>query len=64
VVSRWPAPLRHPSHGTAKSAVVTVDVLGAFWDTENDMLKYGAFVGTTGKPGWNSVTRTITFRRH
>ena len=55
---------RKTSHGTAKSTVITVDVVGAFWDTEDDMLKYGAFVGTTGKPGWNSVTLSITCRRH
>ena len=55
---------RKTSHGTAKRTVITVDVLGAFWDTEDDSLKYGAFVGTTGKPGWNSVTLTITCRRH
>jgi hypothetical protein len=55
---------RKTTHGTAKNIVLTLDVVGAFWDTEVDALKYGAFVGTNGKAGWNSVVLTVSCRRH
>lgn len=56
--------VRKTSHGTTKSDVLTVDVIGWFWNAEVDLLQYGAFIGATGKPGWNSVTITATCRRH
>jgi hypothetical protein len=55
--------VRKTSHGTASRDVVTLDVLGAYWDSEVDLLKWGTFIGATGKSGWNSVTLTITCHR-
>jgi hypothetical protein len=54
---------RKTSYGTSR-VVLTLDVLGAFWDTEDDSLKWGTFVYATGRKGWNSVTLTVTCRRH
>lgn len=54
---------RKTSHGTASSNVLTLDVIGAFWDTEDDSLKWGTFVNANGRKGWNSVTLTVTCRR-
>lgn len=56
--------VRKTSHGTTRTDVITLDVIGWFWNSEVDLLQYGAFVGATGKPGWNSVTITATCRRH
>ena len=53
---------RKTSHGTTSKDVLTLDPVGAFWDTEVDMLKWGTFVNATGRKGWNSVTLTITCR--
>jgi hypothetical protein len=53
---------RKTSHGTSR-VVLTLDVIGAFWDTEDDRLKWGAFARATGRKGWNSVTFTITCHR-
>jgi hypothetical protein len=53
---------RKTAHGTSR-VVLTLDVIGAFWDTEDDRLKWGAFVNATGRKGWNSVTFTITCHR-
>jgi hypothetical protein len=44
--------------------VLTLDVVGAFWDPEVDSFKWGAFINATGRKGWNSVTLTVTCRRH
>lgn len=55
---------RKTSHGTARNTVITLDMIGWFWNSEVDLLQYGSFVGTTGKPGWNNVTITATCRRH
>jgi hypothetical protein len=54
---------RKTSHGTASKDVLALDPVGAFWDTEVDMLKWGTFVNATGRKGWNSVTLTVTCRR-
>ena len=53
---------RKTSHGTAKNTVITLNTIGWYWNTEVDLLQYGSFVGTTGKPGWNSVVITVTCR--
>jgi hypothetical protein len=44
---------------------MTLDVIGAFYDTDRSdvSLGWGAFANATGKPGWNSVTITVTCRR-
>ena len=55
---------RRTSHGVTPREVLTLDVLGAFWNTEVDMLQWGAFINATGRKGWNSVTFTIVCRRH
>ena len=54
---------RTTSYGTTSSNVLTVDVIGAYWDTEDASLKWGAFINATGRGGWNSVTLTVTCRR-
>jgi len=54
---------RKTSHGKTSRDVLTLDVLGAFWDPEVDTLKWGAFINATGHKGWNSVTLTVTCRR-
>ncbi|MDT0352667.1 hypothetical protein [Pseudonocardia charpentierae] len=56
---------RKTSYGTARSDVLTLDVIGAFYDTDRSdvSLGWGAFANATGKPGWNSVTITVTCRR-
>lgn len=54
---------RRTTHGTTSSDVLTVDPVGAFWDTEDDSLQWGTFVNATGRKGWNSVTLTVTCRR-
>ena len=54
--------VRRTTHGTTRSDVITLDVVGWYWNSEVDLLQYGAFVGATGKPGWNSVTITVTCR--
>jgi hypothetical protein len=55
---------RKTSHGKASRDVLTLDVIGAFWDREVDLLKWGSFINATGRKGWNSVTLTVTCRRH
>ena len=50
------------SHGTARAPVLTVTPVGVFWNPENDHLDYGAFVARNGKPGWETVTLSITCR--
>jgi hypothetical protein len=52
-----------PGHHSYVSDVLTLDPVGAFWDTEVDMLKWGTFVNATGRKGWNSVTVTVACRR-
>ena len=54
--------VRHRT-GTASRDVVTLDVLGADWDSEVDLLKWGTFIAATGRSGWKSVTLTITCHR-
>ena len=56
---------RKTSYGTAKSDVLTLDVIGVFYDTDRSdvSLGWGAFANPTGKKGWNSVTITVTCRR-
>jgi hypothetical protein len=54
---------RKTSHGTSR-IVLSLDVLGAFWDQTDEVLRWGAFVNATGRPGWNSVTLTVNCRRH
>ena len=54
---------RKTSHGKTSRDVLTLDVIGAFWDPEVDLLKWGAFINATGRKGWNSVTLTVTCRR-
>ena len=56
---------RKTSYGTTKSDVLTLDVIGAFYDTDRSdyALGWGAFANPTGKSGWNSVTITVTCRR-
>ncbi len=56
--------IRKTSHGTTSRNVLTLDVIGAFWDPEVDLLKWGAFINATGRKGWNSVKLTVTCRRH
>lgn len=48
------------SHGTAKSATVNLDRLGAIWNSDADRIQWGTFVRPNGKTGWSSVTLTIT----
>jgi hypothetical protein len=55
--------IRKTTHGTTSKDVLTLDVVGAYWDTENDSLNWGTFVNATGSKGWNSVTLTATCRR-
>ena len=55
---------RKTSHGTAPGVVITLNTIGWYWNSEVDLLQYGSFVGTTGRPGWNSVTITATCHRH
>jgi hypothetical protein len=54
---------RKTTYGTTSKDVLTLDVVGAYWDTENDSLNWGTFVNATGSKGWNSVTLTATCRR-
>jgi hypothetical protein len=54
---------RKTSYGTTSRDVLTLDIVGAFWDTETDSLKWGTFINATGRKGWNSVTLTVTCRR-
>jgi hypothetical protein len=56
---------RKTSYGTAKSDVLTLDVIGTFYDTDRSdyALGWGAFANPTKKSGWNSVTITVTCRR-
>ncbi len=56
---------RKTSYGTTKRDVLTLDVIGVFYDTDRSdiSLGWGAFANPTGKPGWNSVTITVTCRR-
>jgi hypothetical protein len=56
--------IRKTSHGITSRNVLTLDVIGAFWDPEVDLLKWGAFINATGRKGWNSVRLTVTCRRH
>jgi len=48
---------RETSYGTTKSDVLTLDVIGVFYDTDRSdySLGWGAFANATGKSGWNSV---------
>jgi hypothetical protein len=55
---------RKTSYGTTSRDVLTLDVIGVFWDTEVDSLKWGTFIDATGRKGWNGVTLTVTCRRH
>lgn len=62
---RGKATINHKtSHGTTRRDVISLDVIGFFWNTEVDHLQYGTFVETNGRKGWNSVTLTITCRHH
>jgi hypothetical protein len=56
---------RKTSYGTTRSDVLTLDVIGVFYDTDRAdiSLGWGAFANPTGKAGWNSVTITVTCRR-
>ena len=56
---------RKTSYGNTKSDVLTLDVIGAFYDTDrsNYSLGWGAFANPSKKSGWNSVTITVTCRR-
>lgn len=56
---------RKTSYGTTKSDILTLDVIGVFYDTDRSdiSLGWGAFANPTGKKGWNSVTITVTCRR-
>lgn len=56
---------RRTSYGTTRSDVLTLDVIGAFFDTDRSdyALGWGAFAIPTKKSGWNSVTITVTCRR-
>jgi hypothetical protein len=53
---------RKTSYGTARSDVLTLDVIGAFYDTDRSdvSLGWGAFADPTGKSGWNKVTIIVT----
>ena len=53
---------RKTSYGTTKSDVLTLDVIGVFYDTDRSdiSLGWGAFANATGKKGWSSVTITVT----
>lgn len=49
------------SHGTAKTATVDLDRIGAHYDPEADItMRWGTFVRPNGKSGWSSVTITAT----
>jgi hypothetical protein len=56
---------RQTSCGTTRSDVLTLDVIGAFYDADRSdvSLGWGAFANLTGKSGWNSVTIAVTCRR-
>lgn len=56
---------RKTPYGTTKSDVLTLDVIGTFYDTDRSdiSLGWGAFADASGKKGWNSVTITVTCRR-
>jgi hypothetical protein len=56
---------RKTSRGTASRDVLTLDVVGVFYDTDRSdySLGWGVFALPTGKSGWNSVTITVTCRR-
>lgn len=54
---------RKTTHGMALRDVITTDVIGAYFDTDRALLKWGAFVNPTGKRGWNTATLTITCHR-
>ena len=56
---------RKTSYGTTRSDVLTLDVIGTFYDPERSdfALGWGAFANPARKPGWNSVTITVTCRR-
>lgn len=56
---------RKTSYGTAKSKILTLDVIGTFYDTDRSdySLGWGAFANPTGKSGWNSVMITVSCRR-
>jgi hypothetical protein len=50
---------RQTSHGTADRDVLRFRTIGAFWDSENDSLRWGGFVTPTGQAGWNSVSISV-----
>jgi hypothetical protein len=56
---------RKTSYGTTRNDVLTLEVIGAFYDTDRSdvSLGWGAFANPTGKSGWNTVTITVTCRR-
>jgi len=56
---------RKTTYGTTRSDVLTLDVIGVFYDTDRSdiSLGWGAYAIPTRKPGWNSVTITVTCRR-
>jgi hypothetical protein len=51
---------RKTSHGTTEKDVVNLDRIGALWDSEVGRIKWGTWIRSTGRPGWNSVTLTAT----
>ena len=56
---------RQTTYGTTRRDVLTLDVIGVFYDTDRSdiSLGWGAYAIPTRKPGWNSVTITVTCRR-
>ena len=54
---------RHTSHGTARR-VLRIGKHGVAFNEESGYWMFYAFVLETGKKGWNSVTLTVTCRRH
>jgi hypothetical protein len=50
---------RKTSYGTARSDVLTLDVIGAFYDTDRSgySLGWGAYANPIEKSGWNSYVR-------
>jgi hypothetical protein len=56
---------RKTSYGTARSDVLTPELIDAFYDTERSDVSLGSgrVCRRTGKSGWNSVTITMTCRR-
>lgn len=46
-------------HGLSRNIVIKLDVIGAFWDSDVDALRWGTFIAPNGKKGWNSVRLSI-----